>query len=195
MSTTYSVLERSVNALIAPLRVLKDKVYDATTKNPDTNEIIRLYPKNIICEYTTFFSGPTQVHPHIFLGSAYNAASFQTLVDNNIKYIINVTNEISNYYPDYFTYYQIPMKDNNVDSISKYLDDSYTKITEYINNNDGNILVHCYMGASRSAVIVANFIHKNDGGDIQLIIDQLREKRPNVNPTHKFLTDLQSISN
>ncbi len=197
MSTIFSILQRTTNAVMAPLRVLKDKAYDTATykQNEDNKkEIERIYPKDKVCEYLTFFGNPSEVYPKIYLGSAYNAASYQTLVDHNIKYIINVTSEISNYYEDCFTYYQIPMRDNNADSIMKYFDDSYNKLEEFLNNNDGNILVHCFMGASRSATIVAHFIAKKKNSDIKSVIEGMREMRPNINLTQKLFDDLSQTN-
>jgi protein-tyrosine phosphatase len=208
----YSLVQRATNAILAPIRVLtdkvKDKVYDATTllsnsenttdnnqKVEENSQIMRMYPKDLICEYVTFFSDPTEVYPNIFLGSAYNAACFQTLVDHNIKYIINVTSEISNYYPEYFTYYQIPIKDNNIDSMQKYFCDSHAKILEFLGNSDGNVLVHCYMGASRSFTIVANTISKLTNEHISDVTLRLRKLRPNVNPTQRFVEDLIDETN
>ena len=198
MSLLYSILERTTNAFMAPLRVLKDKTYDAITydqSEKNKNAIERMYPKDKLCEYITFFSNPSEVYPKIFLGSAYNAASYQTLIDHNIKYIINVTSEITNYYEDRFTYYQIPMRDNNIDSIMEHLEDSFLKIEEFLKNNDGNILVHCFMGASRSATIVAYFIAKKNGSDILTTISDMKKIRPNINLTNKFFDDLEKQFN
>ena len=206
----YSSLERITNAILAPIRVLKDKTADKITdvlnllepdENPNINpelenvnteeiKITRMYPKNVICEYVTFFSDPTLVHDNLYLGSAYNAASYQTLMKYNIRYIINVTNEITNYYPDDFTYYRIPIRDNNIDSMQEHFSTSYEKINEYMNNKNGNILVHCYMGASRSFTVTAHYIAKTTGNNISEVTLRLKELRPNVNPTQRFLTDL-----
>lgn len=190
MSFIFSIFERTTNSIIAPFKVLKDKTYDMIYNDESETKIQRMYSGDKICEYITFFGDPTQVFPKLYLGSAYNAASYQTLLNYNIKYIINVTSEISNYYSDYLLYYQIPIKDNNKDSITNYLDKSFDKIEEFLNRNDGNILIHCYMGASRSASIVSYYISKKTNIDILQVIEQLKKIRPNINLTHRFLDDL-----
>jgi protein-tyrosine phosphatase len=199
MSFIISVIERATNAIMAPLRVLGDKAYDAAVYDQseiNKNEMKRMYPKDKLCEYLTFFGSPTEVYPRIYLGSAYNAASYQTLVSHNIKYVINVTSEISNYYDYLLAYHQIPMRDNNTDSIVEYLDDSFCKIEEFLNNNDGNILVHCYMGASRSATIVAHFISKKTKTDAMTVVTNMKKIRPNINLTEKFFDELsQTVMN
>ena len=201
MASALETVQKLLNTIIAPIKVLKDKTYDAITysdESGDPQNIQRIYPKDKLCEYITFFRGPTEVYPldksnspKIFLGSACNAASYHTLVGNNIKYIINVSAEISNYYDQNFTYYHISIRDNNSDSMQQYLDDSYEKIDEYIQNNDGNILVHCYMGASRSATIVANYVAKKQGITVDEVVSNMRKLRPNVNLTQQFMDDLK----
>lgn len=152
----------------------------------------RLHPQaNMLTGYTHFFSLPTQVHNGLYLGSAYNASCWYTLEQLNIKYIVNVTAEISNYYEKSgITYYRIPIRDDNNESIQSYFEESYKKIEEFLNKKDGNILVHCYMGASRSATIVAKFIAKKEGSDITDVLENLIERRPIVNPTKQFVKDL-----
>lgn len=195
METIFNYANRSINALLAPIRIVKDKLYDAFLiqyYNHEYNSISRLYKKNIIDEYVIFISDPTEVYPNLYLGSAYNAVSYQTLINKNIKYIINVTLEISNYYIDdsTFTYYQIPIRDNNTDSILTYLLPSYEFIDNALKKNDGNILVHCFMGSSRSTSIIANYISKKEHKNINDTINDLRKKRSSVNPTIKFINEL-----
>ena len=82
-------------------------------------------------EYTTFVSKPTHVIENIYLGSAFNAASFETLKEFNIKVIMNATSEISEYYPDDFKYIRYKLYDNNKHSIKKYLEQSYSDIKHH----------------------------------------------------------------
>lgn len=160
--------------------------------------------KNIFEEYIHFCSGPTKVYPinennknnkHtpcIYLGSAYNAACYYTLKEYNIKYIINVTEEISNYYEKSITYYRIAIRDDNCQSIKPFLQESYDTIKRFLAEKKGNILVHCYMGKSRSATVVANFISTETGENVTVVLNNLMAVRPIVNPTEKFASDLIS---
>jgi protein-tyrosine phosphatase len=112
------------------------------------------------------------------------------LKKNNIKYIINVSCEISNYYPNELQYYRISIRDNNSESIKTYFQNSRKIIDNFLKLNDGNILVHCYMGASRSATIVADFISYKTKKDITEVLKTMTEKRPIINLTEKFTRDL-----
>jgi hypothetical protein len=192
---------------MAPILIAVDKSYDLLINSNDIKKskinvdgddyqlikkMERLNPQlNIIHSYFYFLSEPTKIYDRVYLGSAYNASCWYTLEKLNIKYIINVTSEISNYYQSQgIEYYRIPIKDNNNESMIEYFDISYQNINNFLENNNGNVLIHCYMGASRSATIAAMFLSKKTNVDITEIIENLKIQRPLVNPTQQFIKDL-----
>ena len=130
---------------------------------------------------------------NIYLGSAYNASNKELLQSYNIRYIINITNEISNHFPDDFVYFNFKIQDNNKDRLFDFLEESYRKIKEYQNNNDGAILVHCFMGASRSASILTYYIHKKFNLTIDDSIIFIKNKREIINLTTLFYNQLLDI--
>lgn len=164
------------------------------------NNSLRIYPESTYYnEYSTFYSNPTYIIDNIYLGSAFNAASSEILNELNIKLIINATVEISNYYPEEYQYIRYKLYDNNKQSIKKYLEQAFKDIKDYQNNNNnGNILIHCFMGASRSASIVIYYIMKTlkheDGKSYSFddAVKYIREKRIIVNPTFRLTKDLAS---
>jgi protein-tyrosine phosphatase len=183
-----------MDSLLACYRVLYDKTYDYLFKQPSHSKVERIYPNktyydyffNIINQYYFFFSNPTHIIDNIYLGSAFNAASYNTLTNLNIKKVINVTQEISPYFNQNLEYKTYKLYDNNLDNISNYLDDSY----EYIMNTKDNILIHCYMGSSRSATIVIYYLMRKYDMTLEQAIKFVKEKRNIVNPTNKFIEEL-----
>ena len=143
-------------------------------------------------QYSYFFDEPTHIIDNLYLGSAYNAASYDVLNKHNIKIIMNMTKEISNYYPDDFTYIHYGLNDDNNERIIQYLESSYQDI---LNNPNDNILIHCYMGASRSASIVIYYLVVKRNMTFDNAIEFIKEKRPIVNLTFRLTKDLaESIS-
>jgi protein-tyrosine phosphatase len=141
-------------------------------------------------------SEPSFIIDNIYLGSAFNAASFETLQSLNIGYIFNMTNEITNYFPDNFIYHKFELDDNNKDSIKVYLDQTFELIQSYQNNSDlsnKNIFVHCFMGRSRSASIVIYYLMKKYSFTFENALEFVLDKRPIVNPTFRFTKDLCGI--
>lgn len=202
-----------INSSIAPIKVIKDKTYEIIARYilvyifgdnvEDSPEITRFYSRiSTYKQLVSFFQPPTHIIDNIYLGNAYNAAYYYGLKKNNIKMIINVTKEISKYYPEYFTYYQYELYDNNHDNIKDFLDDSYKNIKDFQENKKGNILIHCFMGASRSASVVLYYLTKNkineDTNKLYTLNEALvfiKNKRSIVNPTNKLLEDLNSTIN
>ena len=160
------------------------KYTDETTNN-------RIYPQHTYYDtYSVFFDEPTFIIDNIYLGSAFNAASYDCLISYDIKLVINVTSEITNYYPDTFSYLRYDLYDNNNQSIEKYLEDAYQNIIEFQKDHDGNIFIHCYMGASRSASLVIYYLMKKYKYSFDDALEYIKSKRHIINPTFRFTKDL-----
>ena len=155
----------------------------------------RIFPKvSYIEQIQTFFGEPTLIIDSIYLGSAFNAGNSEMIDRNNIGLIINMTNEITNHYEGNIQYKRYPLYDNNKDSIELYLEDTYNDICKFKEENPNkNILVHCFMGASRSATVVAYYLIKKYNFNVDDAIIKIKEKRALVNPTAKFYCELNKI--
>ena len=192
-----------MNYLTAGIRELYDRTSDYLNyyMSADvSNNTQQLYRHNerhrifdtipMMTQFKTFMYNPTYIMDNIYLGSAYNASNKELLQSYNIRYIINITNEISNHFPDDFVYFNFKIQDNNKDRLYDFLEESYQKIKEFQKNNDGAILVHCFMGASRSATVVAHYIIKEHDYTPDLAIVFIKEKRIIVNLTNRLYNDL-----
>lgn len=172
-----------------------------TSSYTNEKEYKRILPEvGWIAQYSTFYDNPTHIIDNIYLGSALNAATYDTLVQYDIKVIFNITTEISNYFPDEFTYVRYTLYDNNKESILDHAESAYNDIKQHQSTTQGNILVHCYMGKSRSAAIVLYYIMKtlkHEDGKPYTFDEALafvKEKRPIINPTFRFAKDLARAS-
>ena len=203
-----------MNYITAGLRVIYDRTSnyinymvdvsgnsnDNSNNQDSSSHIQNLYRNNIrkrifdtipmVTQFKTFLYNPTYIIDNIYLGSAYNASNYDLLKSYNIRYIINITNEISNHFPDDFIYLNFKILDNNKDKIVDFLEESLKVIKEYQKNNDGSILIHCFMGASRSATVVAHYLIKEHHLTPELAIVFLKEKRITVNLTNRLYNDL-----
>jgi protein phosphatase slingshot len=50
---------------------------------------------------------PSKIKDYLYLGSEWNAANFDELQSLGVKYILNCTREIDNFFPDMFCYKNI----------------------------------------------------------------------------------------
>ena len=207
------------NYAVAPFKIIYDKTYEYTieyfynnnknTNNDSETQIVKYFNHyryyghvSYFLQLINFFKSPTHIIDNIYIGSAFNAALYYDLKDKNIEMILNITSEISEYYPDDFKYKKYELYDNHIDSIKKYLNNAYNDIINFKNKNEnGNILVHCFMGASRSVSIVIYYIMKtlknSDGSNysIEQALRYIKNKRIIINPTQKLLNDIIEVIN
>lgn len=156
-----------------------------------STKVKRIYTKlPMMTQLQWFFGYPSYIKDKIYLGSAFNAATKSTLDTLNIKYIINVTDKIENYFPDCYEYETYIIDDNDQQHIIPFLEQSYKKIKEFQEKNNGNILVHCVMGASRSASVVCYYLMREYNFNPKEIYQAMKLKRECVNPSCTFYNDL-----
>jgi dual specificity phosphatase 9 len=105
-------------------------------------------------------SNATPILKNLWLGNAIIAKNNNFLVNNNIKYIINVSTNVPNYFSD-LTYLNISVNDKFIkpqDTINIF-NNTGKFIYNALKNNEG-ILVHCKKGDNKSASIIASFLIK-----------------------------------
>jgi hypothetical protein len=179
----------SISHICSTIYVVKDKVSHYINNENPSKQPERISPiVNYYDQYTTCYSPPTYILDNIYLGSAYNAANYTILKDTGIDIIINITNEIDNYYPNDFIYHNYKIEDNEEGDLEEFLDKSYDVIK---NSANKKVLVHCYMGASRSASLVIYYLIKEKKMSFDEAFDLLKSKRIVVNPNIKFVQILR----
>lgn len=109
---------------------------------------------------------------------------------DSIGYILNVTAEIDNFFPDTFHYMNIPVSDNEETDLLRYFNDSYRFINE-AHKEGKNVLVHCKMGISRSATIVIAYVMKNRNWDLLQSMEHVKVRRTCVKPNPNFMKQLE----
>jgi protein-tyrosine phosphatase len=183
-----------LNIILAPIKVAGDKISELISKRKlDAPE--RVKPDcGKIEQFTSMLRDPIHIIDKIYLGNAVNAASYYKLKDANIGLIINVTSEITNFYEDQFEYLRYPILDNGKEKISDYLLDSYNNIIEYMATHpDQNILVHCYMGASRSVSIIVFYMMKHYDMNFDDAFNIVSSKKEIANISTRFRDDIIEV--
>ena len=183
------------------LKVMKDKIYQKTVNYSinDWEKVERIEERNLSLIDNLYYitDSPTFIKDNIYLGNAYNASNYDELKKNNIGYILNITKEISNYYPDEFEYYNIEIMDHNGQSVEKYFDnilDFINKSQLETNDRKKNILIHCFMGSSRSASCVILYLMNKYGMTFEDSYNMIKKLRPIVNPNTSFVKQLKNYN-
>ena len=143
------------NIIYTPTILIKKVLHEKITNEMN---VIRIYPKISILSIPSFyFSSPTHIIDNIYLGNVLNASNDSILDKLNISKIINITEEVPNYfgdienypniYNDKINYYNIRIKDVNLGNITEQFKET---INFFEQNKEKNIFIHCFMGAVRS---------------------------------------------
>ena len=132
---------------------------------------------------------------NIYLGSCTAASNIKLLSCLNIKYICNISDNIPNFFENKLKYFNISKKDNGTDNINKYeLEESF-KFIKKSKQQNSNILVHCFVGRSRSVSILIYYLMKEYNFSIKESIYFLKKKRKWINPSMKFIENIINIVN
>uniref|UniRef100_A0A8C4R790 protein-serine/threonine phosphatase n=1 Tax=Eptatretus burgeri TaxID=7764 RepID=A0A8C4R790_EPTBU len=132
-------------------------------------------------------------HSHNFLNATYIAC--KCLIDSfyhlhRVKYILNVTREIDNFFPGKFEYHNVRVYDiENSDLLSHW-----KKTYNFINKarlSRSSCLVHCKMGVSRSASTVIAYAMKAFGWSLDYAYNHIKSIRHVINPNKGFLRQLE----
>ena len=130
---------------------------------------------------------------NIYLGRCIGASNFKLLNNKKIKYICNISDNIPNFFSDTLEYFNIIKKDNGRDDLNKDdLDKSYKFILNS-QNTTHNILIHCFVGRSRSVSILIYYLMKKYDLTIKESILFLKSKRKWINPSIKFIKNIITI--
>ncbi|KAG5843969.1 hypothetical protein ANANG_G00156520 [Anguilla anguilla] len=120
---------------------------------------------------------PTEIFDHVYLGSEWNASNLEELQTSGVRYILNVTREIDNFFPGLFEYHNIRVYDEEA--------------TDLLAKAGAKCLVHCKMGVSRSASTVIAYAMKEYGWDLGQAFDYVKERRGVTKPNPSFMRQLE----
>jgi dual specificity phosphatase 12 len=121
-----------------------------------------------------------QIIPNLWVGNIYSALNNDFLQKNNIQLVINCTLNIE------FTNLQInkiriPVNDDLKLESNKILLAYGIKVVDYIKealDNNVGVLVHCMAGMQRSTSIVAMYLMKYYGFNLEDSINFIKSRRP-----------------
>ena len=135
----------------------------------------------------------SRIKDYLYLGSLDDSNDKEFLLNNNIKTIINLTYNYDNIIYDDIKYYKIETLDNEKQPIIYVINKVNKLINE--NKNNGNILVHCYVGKSRSATCIIGYLIDEYKMTLEKSIRYTKERRNIINPNNGFIKQLMIYEN
>uniref|UniRef100_A0A158R5G5 protein-serine/threonine phosphatase n=1 Tax=Syphacia muris TaxID=451379 RepID=A0A158R5G5_9BILA len=135
----------------------------------------------------------SQIFDYLYLGTEWNACDWEWLQKNRygmIEYIVNVTNEVENFFPARLKYLKIRVSDEAGTELMKYWKQTYQFIKE-AKEKGSAVLVHCKKGISRSSSTVIAFAMKEYGWGLEKAMEHVKKKRDCITPNKGFVEQLK----
>ena len=145
------------------------------------------------------YNNADEIIKNIWLGNYKSAQDYTFIKNNNISVIINCTTDIPFSPLIDIDKYRIPVNDNLKQSeIQKMV--TYIKYILPIillhKRRNNNILIHCYAGIQRSAIIVLSYIYYTNNLNIYDCIKLIKNRRPiAVTPEMNFKLSIEEVFN
>ncbi|KAM1086862.1 hypothetical protein EV1_012484 [Malus domestica] len=135
---------------------------------------------------------PCQIEEGLFLGSIGAANNKDELKNLNITHILTVANSLAPAYPNDFVYKVINVPDRVCTDLKQHFDECINYIDE-ATRSGGGVLVHCFVGRSRSVTIIVAYLMKKHGMSISQALEHVKSRRPQASPNAGFISQLESF--
>ncbi|KAG2727415.1 hypothetical protein I3843_01G151900 [Carya illinoinensis] len=132
---------------------------------------------------------PCKIEEGLFLGSIGAANNKNALKSLNVTHILTVASSLPPAHPNDFEYKVINVTDREDTDIKQYFDESFDFIDE-AKRLGGGVLVHCFVGKSRSVTIVVAYLMKKHGMSLSQALEHVKSRRPLASPNSGFISQL-----
>lgn len=109
-----------------------------------------------------------------------------------ISSIVNATYEVGNFFHDSFQYKKLHWDDVGDQNILENLDSTVDSIHKSLTENK-NVLVHCYLGRSRSVSIIIAYLCKYKNMTVDEALKFIQGLRPQARPNSGFMNQLNKF--
>jgi predicted protein tyrosine phosphatase len=132
---------------------------------------------------------PHQAIPGLYISSAAAARNKETLSRLGITHILIAAKGLYPAHLGEYNYMLLEVQDWAGEDLLYYFEEAIKFIDE--GRKEGNVLVHCMAGVSRSASIVIAYIMHAEKVPFQVAFDKLKKARPIVHPNEAFKRQLE----
>uniref|UniRef100_A0A4W3H459 Dual specificity protein phosphatase 8-like n=1 Tax=Callorhinchus milii TaxID=7868 RepID=A0A4W3H459_CALMI len=134
--------------------------------------------------------GPTQIFPHLYLGSQSDVLNKEVMVRNRISHVLNVSSNCvkPNFIPDTH-FLRIPIDDSYRERLLPWI----LTAVQFIGTRvmlQGRVLVHCWAGVSRSPAIAIAYVMNTSGLPLDDAYRFVKDRRASISPNFNFLGQL-----
>ncbi|XP_010486100.1 PREDICTED: dual specificity protein phosphatase 1B isoform X2 [Camelina sativa] len=138
------------------------------------------------------FNDLSEIQQGLFIGSVAEATNSDLLKSSNVTHVLTVAVALVPPYPNDFVYKVIEVVDREETDLTVYFDECFSFIDQAIQSG-GGVLVHCFMGMSRSVTIVVAYLMKKYGMSFSKAMELVKSRRPQALPNSGFISQLQKF--
>lgn len=122
---------------------------------------------------------PNEILPGLWIGNEHTSHDANFFKRNNIKRCVNMTPDIPCLFP-WVQYMRVSVGDSTSIANQKIMEEAIPIVIPFIGkpNRSSAVLVHCQMGVSRSATMVAAYLRHCCCSSIQQALHLILSKRP-----------------
>ncbi|GMR44141.1 hypothetical protein PMAYCL1PPCAC_14336 [Pristionchus mayeri] len=133
---------------------------------------------------------PSRIFPYLYLGSEWNASNWDELQANNVGYILNMTQEVDNFFPHRFVYKKIWVADEAGTPLLSHWN-ATNKFIKAAKESGKCVLVHCKKGISRSSSTVVAYAMKEYEWTLEEALEFVKARRNCITPNEGFMEQLR----
>ncbi|KAI4345571.1 hypothetical protein L6164_012679 [Bauhinia variegata] len=135
---------------------------------------------------------PCKIEEGLFLGSVGAATNKSALKALNITHILTVASTLAPAHPNDFVYKIIQVADRTDTNLREHFDECFHFIDE-AKRLGGGVLVHCFVGRSRSVTIVVAYLMKTRRMTLTQALQHVKSIRPVAAPNPGFMSQLEAF--
>ena len=151
----------------------------------------RLY--NVMLDSTLLMHPAAKLVEGLWIGNALNAANHSFLQREGITGIINVTPEVPNFYENDISYCNIVVRDDLDDDMEVRMYEQTAEFIESEIRKGGQVLVHCFVGRSRSVAICCYYMMTRLRFNFQSSYRHISNLRPHSKMNQNFAQKLLTL--
>lgn len=130
----------------------------------------------------------------LYVGDCEDAQNYSLLKQLNIKYVVNATKDLPDYFCDlpYMQYLSVPAEDSPTDNLLFYFD----KVAKFISSAKAHscaVLIHCHAGISRSATLAIAYVMKTEQMTANEACLFVKQRRQCIAPNPGFMKQLMEF--
>lgn len=132
----------------------------------------------------------------IYIGNYASALEKEYLKNNNIKYILIAADDMLCPWAEELDikFIRLPIKDSQTEDITQFFGQAFEFIDKILTEDNGNLLIQCGVGGSRSVAILIGYLIQRFGLSFSKSYALIRKHRKVAKPNKGFIQQLINFS-